>query len=452
MGKTVTVAKFSEWRGLDRISTVVHAMRCIYREITKDDFGIDAEIEVVVPKSEGNGYEAAGGIIKVQAKSGESYIVRDSPNTFSTPVARNDLLTWNSSTFPVIFIVYHPQDDTLYWKDIKSYLKATPQVFQAPVQLAFDKTSDRFDEQCYTALCALAMASPPRISYHEKERLFTNLLPVLRAPRILTSATTAMRSVQEIREQIQRYTPPFFLKEGKVYTLADLRDPHCSLHSICEPSSVQDIQLATWRNDEDRMRDYIFLLNQLLRSHMHRCGLQYTKSFQRYYFPRQDEEHEEFMRDWTNVRTGHTAERIIVKHYQYGRDAFWRHLAVNLSFQRLGTSLYLQVIPKYFFTVDGHSPYDTEKVGPYTTRLKAVERNIHVLNHVLFWCDVLAQRAPSIHIQLNFKNVLTLEKMPLSGIAAFAIPSDPALYEDPLPAEQLSLFSFPEEENDDYYA
>ena len=55
MPKTVLLSKFQEWKGLDRISTVVHEMKCIFREITKDDFGLDGEIEVVVPKQGGQG-------------------------------------------------------------------------------------------------------------------------------------------------------------------------------------------------------------------------------------------------------------------------------------------------------------------------------------------------------------------------------------------------------------
>ncbi len=453
MGKTVTISKFSEWRGLDRISSMVHAMRCIYREIAKDDFGVDAEIEVVVPKASGEGYETAGGIVKVQAKSGKSYVLHDSPSNFSTPVERNDLLIWNSNTFPIIFIVYHPGDDTLYWKDIKAYLKTTPQVFQTPVHIVFDKTADRFDEQSYDALCALALVSPPRISHQQRERLFSNLLLVKRSPRVITHASTTFQSEREVREQIQRYVPPFCLIEGRLYTLVDLRDPQCVFRPLCEIGSIRDMQAAQWRDDELRARDYMYLLNQLLRSHLHRCGLRYNRVFHRYYFPRQDEDQMEFRRDWINVRTGRSAERTVVKHYHYGKDTFWRHLAIDLSFQRLGTSLYLQVIPKYLFTIDGQTPCDRTMVGPYTTRIKAVERNIHVLNHVLFWVDVLAQRAPSIDIQLNFQNVMTIEKTPLSGIAPFAIPGDPALYEEPTPTEQLSLFGFTgEQPNDEYYA
>lgn len=451
MGKTITRSKFSEWKGLDRISATVHAMHCIYREITKDDFGVDAEIEVAIPKANNQGYETVGGIIKVQAKSGESYVVKDSPESFSTPVERNDLLTWNGNTFPVIFIVYHPGDDTLYWKDIKSYLKTTPQVFQPPVRIIFDKTADRFDEQCYGALCTLASGSPPRISHQQHERLFSNLLLVKRSPRVLTSATTDCREEREVRQQIPRYIPPFCLKEGRLYTLADLRDPTCVFRSLCDVESIRDMQVAQWLEDEAHARNYLYLLNQLLSSHLRRCGLRYNRDFRRYYFPRQDDERQEFKRDWTNVRSSRVAERTIVKYYRYGKDAFWRHLAADLSFQRLASTLYLQVIPRYFFTTDGQTPCERDLIGPYTTRIKAVERNIHVLNHVLFWADVLAQRAPTIDMQMNFQTAISIEKMPLSGIAPFAIPADPAVYEDSVSVEQLSLFALPGETRDDEY-
>ena len=40
MVKTVPESKFVELKGLDRISLMVHEMRCLWREINKDDVGI----------------------------------------------------------------------------------------------------------------------------------------------------------------------------------------------------------------------------------------------------------------------------------------------------------------------------------------------------------------------------------------------------------------------------
>ena len=113
MGKTVPASKFSEWKGLDRIGPIVHRMPSIFREISKDDVGIDGEIEIVVPKASGEGFETTGGIIKVQSKSGASYIRQDTEQAFSTPVERSDLEAWVGANVPVIFIVYHPEDDVV---------------------------------------------------------------------------------------------------------------------------------------------------------------------------------------------------------------------------------------------------------------------------------------------------------------------------------------------------
>jgi hypothetical protein len=80
--------------------------------------------------------------------------------------------------------------------------------------------------------------------------------------------------------------------------------------------------------------------------------------------------------------------------------------------------------------VDGEVPYDRDKIGPYTTKLKARERNTHVLNHLLFWADVLSMRSPAIEMKLDYRTVMVIEKSPVSGTANFAIPYDPAVYEE----------------------
>jgi hypothetical protein len=65
-----------------------------------------------------------------------------------------------------------------------------------------------------------------------------------------------------------------------------------------------------------------------------------------------------------------------------------------------------------------------------------------VLNHVLFWADVLALRKAIIDVQLDGLTIMQIDKMPLTGIAQFAIPSDPATYEEKAPSIQRSLFDF----------
>lgn len=451
MAKTVLASKFTELKGLDRISTVVHEeMRCLFREITKDDVGIDGEIEVLVPKADGRGSETTGGFIKVQSKSGATYVKENTATSFSTPVEEGDLKYWYNVTYPVIFVVYHPDDDRLYWKDVRAYVRSTPQIWQRPFKIVFDKAVDIFSGVAADAILTLGNASPPRVSTQERERLFTNLLLVKRIPPVITSAVAKITDYRSIRAQIRGYKPPFCIIEDRLYTLADLRQKDCVLREVCEVAHVNDVLSKSWLADVTRRRDLIFLLNQLLGLHLRQCGINYNPDARRNYFPRQDDTRREFKQDWFSVRTGRNAPpRIIVKHYVYGADQFWRHLAAQLSFRYIGSSLYLQVVPKYFFTSDGETAYDRDKTGPYTTSLKASERNPHVLNHVLFWSDILSIRKPTIEIKLGARPVMAIEKLPVSGMANFAIPLDPATFEEEEDAGQSDFFSMLSSEVDD---
>jgi hypothetical protein len=440
MSKTVQPSKLTEWKGLDRISVIVHEMGNIWREMTKDDFGLDGEIEVVTPKADGEGYETAGGIVKVQSKAGESYVRYDTETSFSTQVDQNDLDYWQRCTFPVLFIVFHPKDDKLYFKEVKQYIRDTPGVFSKPHHIRFDKTRDVFTASSKGDVCQHAKVSPPRISFEQKERLFTNLLPVRVLPELLYFATTRRKSRQSIREEITGFVPPFCVVDGKVYSLSDLSNDQCALKPFCV-GKVSTKPTSEWVGDEERVNDFVFLLNQLLGKHMGRCGVRYNRDFGRNYFPRENTTDKAFKRAWTSVRTSVSDERTVVKYYEYGKDKFWRHLASATSFERFGRAWFLRISPKYLFTVDGEQPCDGELVGPYTTSLKADEHNSHVLNHVLFWSDVLSLQRPSIEVRLDGKTVMEIEKTPLVGIAKFAIPDDPATYEEKKPSGQLSLFN-----------
>jgi hypothetical protein len=439
MSKAVLGSKRTEWAGLDRISAVVHAMGNIWREMTKDDYGLDGEIEVVTPKA-GGGFETAGGIVKVQSKAGESYIRFDTESSFTTPIDADDLDYWQRCTFPVLFIVYHPADDKLYFKEVKAYIRATPGVFAKPHHIRFDKATDEFTAGSQAAVRHHARVSPNRVAFDQRERLFTNLLPVTALPDTLYHATTRRRSRQAVRDGISGFVPPFCIVDGRLFSLSDLAHERCNLKPFCV-GKICSLPAKQWVEDDDRVNDFTYLLNQLLGKHMGRCGIRYSPEFKRNYFPRGNATDTVFKRTWTSVRTGASDERAVAKHYEYGKDKFWRHLASETAFERFGGAWFLRVTPKYFYTVDGTKPCDPELVGPYSTRQKADEHNNHVLNHVLFWADALSLGQPCIEVRLDGNVVMRIGKTPLAGIAPFAIPDDPATYEEKAPpAPQRTLF------------
>jgi hypothetical protein len=459
MPKTVLASKFQEWKGLDRISLIVHEMKCIFREITKDDFGIDGEIEIVVPKLDGKGYEATGGIIKVQAKSGMSYVKGDSESSFYSPVKKEDLELWYKANFPTIYIVYHTEDDKLYWKEIQSYVKNTANVWAAPFKVVFDKKYDEFTPNCFENIRTFAPTTDhSRLSFTQQERLFSNLLKVTKLPKVW-SAPTQKKREEDIRRSIRGFVPPFLISGGTLCTLSDLYEDNCVLRGFCDVSSIKKEYIHDWWEDDDKRRNYIYLLNQLLGIHLRHCKIRYNRAFGRNYFPRENEVDLEFKTEWYNIRTKRRPDRLTAKFYKYGFSTFWRHTASDLSFKMIGDEWFLQVIPKYFFTVDGVMPWNSEKVGSYTTQIKADENNYHFLNHVLFWADILSRANPhsakkdEIVFSLDLHTVLVIQKLPVSGIAKFAIPFDPATFEDdveqPVQVDMFSLLN-PIEDNDDH--
>lgn len=449
MAKTVSESKFSEWKGLDRISITVHEMKCIWREIMKDDFGIDGEIELVVPKEDGKGFETHGNVIKVQAKSGKKWVVQDTATSFATPVEKKDLEGWNNSRYPVLFIVYHPAEDKLYCKEVRSYIRATMNVFRPPHRIQFDKEADQFTVSYFAQVKKHADVSEPRVSLQHKEELYSNLFPVRRAPA-LYHASTEYRSTDAIRAEAKGYLPPFCIVDGRLFTFCDLWTTQGDIRTFCD-GDIESTSEADWLADEpERQADYVYMLNQLLGKLQHSRRLRYCREYQRTYFPRGNNTDLEFTEPWFSVRTHQNVEsRIVAKYYEYGVDRFWRHLACHLSFMRLSDTWFLRIIPKYFFTSDGEHACEGELVGPYTTRLKAMEHNAQVMNHVLFWADYLSDGRDFISYKIDRKMVINIDKKPLSGIARFAIPDDPAILEEkPPPPLQLDLFGPPETEED----
>lgn len=450
MSKTVAESKFSEWMGLDRISIVVHSMKCIWREITKDDFGIDGEIEIVVPKQDGNGFETLGHVVKVQAKSGKKYVVQDTSTSFATPVEKQDLELWNHSRYPVLLIVYHPNDDKLYCKELRSYIKSSTNVFRPPHRVIFDKRADEFNTDYFSQVREHAHVSEPRVSLQHKEELYSNLFPVRRPPTLYHAATD-YTSVDEVRAEAADHLPPICIVEGRLFTFCDLWTTQGDILRFCG-RDFKSTKAAEWIDGKpERQRDYVYLLNQLLGKIRYQRRLRYSKDYQRTYFPRQNETDKEFKEPWFNVRTQQKVEpRIVVKYYEYGVDRFWRHLACHLSFLRFDGDWFLRIIPKYFFTFDGEHACEGELAGPYTTKLKAMEHNMQVLNHVLFWADYLSAGEDFIASRIDNKMVINIDKAPVGGISGFAIPDDPAIFEEkPPPPLQLDLFEALKEDEDD---
>lgn len=102
-----------EQTGIHKIaSIVVKEFNWIFREQPIDDFGIDAQIEIVE-----NNYPT-GKLIALQIKSGKSYLKQSNNDGFYYYGDNKHLDYWLNHSLPVIIVFYNPINDKCYWQHI----------------------------------------------------------------------------------------------------------------------------------------------------------------------------------------------------------------------------------------------------------------------------------------------------------------------------------------------
>jgi hypothetical protein len=265
---------------LDRISSMVHEMRCIWREQEKDDIGIDGEIELCRPREDGDGMIGTGKIIKVQSKSGSSYVIRDTDETFASPVEEKDLHYWHGLNVPAIYVVYHPDDDCLYWKHVQSYISEKPDTLTPPFRIEFDKSLDRLDRDAYSALARLCELAPDRGLTDRGETLFSNILPVLSLPPAIFVAPVLPEKQTNFHDRIRgsQWIPLYQYGSGFVATLTNPTEGDSALRDAVDHGCVETFALSDWlsqdSNNEIRLHA---LLNSTLHRHLRGLGLEFSK-------------------------------------------------------------------------------------------------------------------------------------------------------------------------------
>jgi len=77
-------------------------MDCVWGPTPNDDVGLDGEIEL------GKDGAATARLVKVQVRSGTSYIKNPTATSFDFYASSEDLGYWNDANLPVILVVYDP--------------------------------------------------------------------------------------------------------------------------------------------------------------------------------------------------------------------------------------------------------------------------------------------------------------------------------------------------------
>jgi transcriptional regulator with XRE-family HTH domain len=246
------------------------------------------------------------------------------------------------------------------------------------------------------------------------ETLYCNLLPIERLPQYIYTAAIApdllrinskgesvipskerlkktIRAGQESEgiEPGKRYMPSFRLYEDRIMTFHDLEDPDGPLATVIDENDVEVLDVASFVSHEDLRKILISLLNMSISRHLGRTppGLVIDEEkMDRFFFP--DRDGQPRVITWTPRKK--KATRIVAKPVmKEARVLFWRNLGAYVRVIFLANHFYIQVLPTWVITTDGHTAATGPDIGRRVIKWTGPERNMQILFHIRFWTSIL---------------------------------------------------------------
>ncbi len=108
--------------GVYKVASILSEMRLIFRETSNSDTGVDGLIEEVDDE-----YHATGRIMAVQIKSGSSYL-HDGGDVWHFYIDDAHKNYWRLYPIPVFLLVYNPNDENVYYTDVKYILNTQERI------------------------------------------------------------------------------------------------------------------------------------------------------------------------------------------------------------------------------------------------------------------------------------------------------------------------------------
>lgn len=406
----------TEQLGLIFIQRFAHQIGAIWRPTPNHDYGIDGELELT------DSGVVTGTIIKVQVKSGASYLRNKSQAGFSFYLDPSDAGYWPGVNFPIILVVYNPVDDTGYWMDMKRYLAQHAE--QPPAAVRFSYAKNALTQKSLLGLSEIAIPDEgDRTEFlvnKIRETLHTNMLPVVALPHAVFEAEFSLKRLAEADEG----SATFAKESGGSYR--GFRDPteeSFPLRGYIDPATIKEIKYPHYLR-ASRSRDFaVGRWNRAIREFLFQRGL-LAKDEETFYFPPNPDGSRRCL-TWESTR-GRTPERQVAYPYvgkQSGAVAFWVHHACRVAFCEVGGSFFLRLTPAYIFTRDGTELIADREAGALSTSRKSKDRNYQVLNHLMFWLWFLREGLDEITLAVDGAEVIVSATF-LKGDATFGIPAD----------------------------
>jgi hypothetical protein len=267
-----------------------------------------------------------------------------------------------------------------------------------------------------------------------RERILSNLFPVVELPKFVFSAETQFQTEAELKEACGGAGPlPFLLKESRLYTIESVSQNSSFARAVASGNTAQE-SFTQWFSRNDRAGWALELLNNLFRNHAWKRALLWDKSTEQYFFPRTRPKNV-----WWEISKQTISREVIAPHIvwidfenqvraeaQYG----WGHRSLRAGFVQVMGDVCLRLEPSWVLTeLDGKTPATTKRVGPVLSGgPPPKETSGQILRSLRFWSAVLAKGHHEIRINTGQAPV-RIKMTPLSGSNLFGIRGDQMEYD-----------------------
>lgn len=387
--KKIIQSQITGQRGVNFVEQVVLEMHFTWHPTNAGlEAGIDGIIEICDPETG----EATNNIIQVQVKGTTSDWISDTPTTFTYYCNRKDIDYWMQGNTPIILIAVRPDRKEAYWVNIKEFF-ADPKK-RNQTKIVFDKATQKFNTSVALDLIKLAVPKdigPYLPATEHEETLYSNLLEIKNFPSSIYSASTDYRNPDEIfdweKEHKTNLPSGWILTDKMLRSVHDIREEPWP--QLCDRGSVEQFDICEWSDsdDPDVQREFVRLMNQVLRHDMRIKGLWFSKDEQCFFFPaKRSIDGKPQARSYHYRSLEKYTPREVVSSYQdpdTGEIINFRHCAMKHSFVRIDGRWYLAIVPHYIYTTDGKTPYLYAE--NLLSGIKRLEHQSAVLGQTTMW-------------------------------------------------------------------
>ncbi len=401
MGKIVNDTHIIGERGVIRFHDYCnsHFPYICFREVLRNDFGIDGEVELVRINDDGK-KEMTGELLKVQIKSsfGSGYLKKRSDGSFSFSAKKADLEYWSRYDLGVLLIIYDDSTENLYVKKIRQedYLGAKKKSY--PILFGKENLLEKGKNDFVQNFSA---DFKTRVSFDTFEQLTSNLLFIKNHPKRLYIYDSKYSTKKEIFDNlVDRNEAPYFLLYGKKIITGNHVAKKFNIFCECtvvEPSKPTIIELEEILKNQVYRRNLIELMNQMFKDYVGKKGVWYNKDYKRYYFAKPKDQSGKAI-EKTSIKTGKVTSKKVVTYHEYGKDHFYKHVAFEIDYIINLGQIFMVINPKYLFTSDGKNTLKPKKITKYTNFLTSREWNSQVQDQLYVVLNYLVNAEGGVEV------------------------------------------------------